>query len=80
MGFETKGFNILTTTDLFTDRALELYSEDIDQAHPTHKIDDAWFKETNSINGKRRSIHVNKAMKSRVDKAVDAWYHNAIEP
>lgn len=81
MGFETKGFNILTTTDLFTDRALELYSEDIDQAHPTHKkINDAWFKETNGINGKRRSIHVNKAMKSRVDKAVDAWYHNAIEP
>lgn len=80
LGFETKGFTMLTSTDLFTDRALELYSEDIDQAHPDHKkINDAWFKETNGINGKRRSIHVNKAMKSRVDKAVDAWYQAAIE-
>jgi len=79
-GFETKGFTILTTTELFTERTLELYSEDIDLAHPGHKkINDDWFRETNGIHGKRRSIHVNKAMKSRVDKAVDAWYQNAIE-
>lgn len=42
-------------------------------------MNDAWFKETNGINGQRRSIHVNKAMMSRVDKAVDAWYQKAID-
>ena len=79
-GFETKGFTILTTTALFTARALERYSEDIDEAHPGHKkINDDWFEETKGIDGKRRSIHVNKAMKSRVDKRVDAWYNEAAE-
>lgn len=80
LGFEVKGFTILTTTALFTEKALAEYSEDIDLAHPKKKaMNDAWFKETNGINGQRRAIHVNKAMMSRVDKAVDAWYQKAIE-
>ncbi len=80
LGFEVKGFTILTSPALFTERALEEYSEDIDLAHPKKKtMNDAWFKETNGIDGKRRSIHINKAMMSRVDKAVDAWYKTAIE-
>lgn len=77
-GFETKGFTILTSTELFTAAALEKYSEDIDKKGHK-KINDAWFKETNGIHGKRRSIHVNKATKSRVDKAVSAWYKTATE-
>lgn len=77
-GLETKGFTILTTPELFTAAALENYSEDIDKSGHK-KINDDWFKETNGINGKRRCIHVNKATKSRVDKAVDAWYKTATE-
>lgn len=80
LGFETKGFTILTTPEVFTDRALAEDSEDLDTAYPHSKtMNDAWFEQTKGIHGKRRCIHVNHAMMSRVDKAVEAWYQSAIE-
>ena len=42
-------------------------------------MNDKWFAETGGINGKRRGIHVNHATGSRVDKAVEAWYQQAIK-
>lgn len=83
LGFATKGFTILTTPALFTERSLAEDSEPIDKPDASKDkkktMNDKWFAETGGINGKRRGIHVNHAMMSRVDKAVEAWYQQAIK-
>ena len=82
LGFATKGFTILTTPALFTEASLEKKSSPIDRPGITKDkktMNDKWFAETGGINGKRRGIHVNHATESRVDKAVEAWYRQAIK-
>lgn len=75
LGFGIKSFTILTSTELFTEEALQTKSRDLEKVHPhKEKQTQAWFDRTQGIHGKRRGIHVNHAVKSRVHKAVAQWY------
>lgn len=74
-GFGIKSATILTTPELFTEKALAEESVDLDAEYPHKKTQiDAWMAITNGIHGLRRGIHVDAASSPRMHKKVDQWY------
>ena len=73
-GFKIRKFTMLTSLDLFTEKALAEDYNDLTTVKPNKEdMTEAWFQKTNGIHGKRWSIHINKASKPRIRKAWDEW-------
>lgn len=73
-GFKIRRFTMLTSLDLFTEKALAESYNDLTVVSPSkEKMTEAWFQKTGGIHGKRWSIHINKASKPRIRKAWDQW-------
>jgi hypothetical protein len=73
-GFKLRSFTMLTSLELFTEKALAEDYNDLEKVKPNkEKQTQAWFEKTGGIHGKRRGIHLNKASKPRIRKAWTKW-------
>lgn len=80
LGFGIKGFEILTSLDLFTEHALKTKSYDLTTVNPRRKeIVRKWFDKTKGINGECRGIYANHARQNRVDKKFKDWYQDQVD-
>jgi hypothetical protein len=70
-GLKLRSFTILTSLELFTEKALAEDSYALPK--PEGKAAKAWFEKTGGINGEKRGIHLNKATKPRIRKAWTRW-------
>ncbi len=74
-GLKVKKHDILTKLDLFEPYILENQAEDLTHLGKGKQTQaDAWFAQTNGIDGRKAGVHVNLASEDRVDKAVRAWF------
>lgn len=81
-GFKIRRFTMLTSLDLFTEKALaESYNDlNIEKLAKNKKaLAKAWFKKTGGIHGLSRTIHINKASKPRIRKAWEEWIRHEKE-
>jgi hypothetical protein len=73
-GFKLKDRTMLTRLDLFLKDDLEQKAEDLTHLTGGKKTEaEAWFLKTQGINGRKAGIHIDQAVKDRIDKVVKHW-------